>query len=93
MLPVPLRPTRPGRHRAPGLTGSPRRFAAIVALLVTLASLPVLAVLNAGATSLARTSAVPPGPAVPFLPPPSPAPVVLGPPVVVLVPYRLRDGG
>ncbi|MDP9798404.1 hypothetical protein J2S43_006916 [Catenuloplanes nepalensis] len=75
---------RPGRHRAPGLTGSSRRFAATVMLLVALASLPVLAVLHAGAAALARTSAVPAGPVVPFLAPPSPAPIVLGPPVVIV---------
>ncbi|GAB7041448.1 MULTISPECIES: hypothetical protein [Catenuloplanes] len=63
--------------RAAGLTGSPRRFAATVAMLVALASLPMLAVFTAGATALARTSAVPGGPVVPFLAPPSPAPVVL----------------
>ncbi|WP_157240632.1 hypothetical protein [Catenuloplanes japonicus] len=82
-------PTR----RASGLIGSPRRFAGTVALLVALASLPFLALLNAGAAALARTSATPSGPDVPFLAPPSPASIVLGPPAVVLMPYRLRDGG
>ncbi|MFI5840955.1 hypothetical protein ACIA8K_14740 [Catenuloplanes sp. NPDC051500] len=79
--------------RASGLTGSPQRFVATVALLVALASLPVLALLNAGASELARTSAAPSGPVVPFLAPPSPASIMLGPPAVILMPYRLRDGG
>lgn len=90
MAPVPprRRPRRPF-----GLTGSSRRFAATVVLLVALASLPVLALLNAGAAELARTSAAPSGPAVPFLAPPSPASIMLGPPAVILMPYRPRDGG
>ncbi|GAB7049415.1 hypothetical protein [Catenuloplanes indicus] len=69
-----------------GVAGSSRRFAATVAMLVALASLPVLAVLQAGAAALARTSAVPGGPVAPFLAPPSPAPIVLGPRVVIVAP-------
>lgn len=81
-----------GLVRVSGVTGSPRRFAATVAMLVVLASLPVLAVLQAGAAALARTSAVPGGPVTPFLAPPSPAPIVLGPPVVI-VPHQPSAGG
>lgn len=46
-----------GIHRADGLAGTPWRYAAIVALLVAMASLPVLAAITAGSATLADDGA------------------------------------
>ncbi|HEY7272027.1 MAG TPA: hypothetical protein VH502_04765, partial [Actinoplanes sp.] len=63
-----------GVYRADGFAGPTRRYVLVVAMLVGLASLPTLAAITAGTNELDRdtTGAMD----VPFLPPPSPGPVV-----------------
>ena len=75
-----LWPPPGGRHRASGLTGSTRRYALIVLALAVTSSLPILAAIGPGAGSVGSALAVDePLDTTPFIPPPSPGPVVVIP--------------
>ncbi len=69
-----------GRHRATGLSGPTRRYAFIVLLLAVTSSLPILAAIGPGAGSVGDALAGDDlGDTTPFIPPPSPGPVVVIP--------------
>ncbi|GIF65263.1 hypothetical protein Ais01nite_32980 [Asanoa ishikariensis] len=69
-----------GRHRATGLTGPTRRYALIVLVLAVTSSLPILAAIGPGAGSVGEALAGDDlGDTTPFIPPPSPGPVVVIP--------------
>ncbi|MEV4536765.1 hypothetical protein AB0J82_23570 [Asanoa sp. NPDC049518] len=69
-----------GRHRATGLTGPTRRYALIVLVLAVTSSLPILAAIGPGAGSVDEALAGDNlGDTTPFIPPPSPGPVVVIP--------------
>jgi len=69
-----------GRHRATGLSGPTRRYAVIVLLLAVTSSLPILAAIGPGAGSVGDALAGDDlGDTTPFIPPPSPGPVVVIP--------------
>ncbi|SNT65038.1 hypothetical protein SAMN05421812_119108 [Asanoa hainanensis] len=69
-----------GRHRAAGLTGPTRRYALIVLVLAVTSSLPILAAIGPGAGSVDEALAGDDlGDTTPFIPPPSPGPVVVIP--------------
>src|SRR5688572_891439 len=64
-------------HRVGGLSGPTRRYAVIVIMLVTMSSLPIIAVLGTGAGG--REDADDPGGTTPFIAQPSAGPVVILP--------------
>ncbi|MEV4624372.1 hypothetical protein AB0J74_37405 [Asanoa sp. NPDC049573] len=75
-----LWPPPGGRHRASGLNGPTRRYALIVLALAVTSSLPILAAIGPGAGSVGDALAVDQQPdTTPFIPPPSPGPVVVIP--------------
>jgi hypothetical protein len=75
-----LWPPPGGRHRASGMTGPTRRYALIVLALAVTSSLPILAAIGPGAGSVGSALAVDePLDTTPFIPPPSPGPVVVIP--------------
>lgn len=63
-----------GLHRADGLTGPPRRYLLVVALLAGAASLPLIAAVAAGPGAGGRSAL---GDITPFLGPPSGGPVIV----------------
>lgn len=66
-----------GVHRAEGLAGPTRRYAAIVLMLSTMASLPILAAISAGSATIDETAEA--GGASPFIALPPSGPVVVVP--------------
>lgn len=70
-----------GRHRAEGLAGPTRRYTVIVIMLVTMASLPVLAAISAGSATIGSTADS--GGTTPFIALPSTGPVVVPPPTAL----------
>ncbi|MDG4822285.1 hypothetical protein O7635_10525 [Asanoa sp. WMMD1127] len=69
-----------GRHRTAGLSGPGRRYALIVLALAVTSSLPILAAIGPGAGSVGDAVAGDEfGGTTPFIPPPSPGPVVVIP--------------
>jgi len=69
-----------GVHRVEGLVGPVRRFTIIVALLVGLASLPILAAIGAGSGTIGATGSE--EDTAPFIVEPPRVPVVVVPPAV-----------
>lgn len=65
-----------GVHRVEGLAGTPGRYAAIVAFLVSMASLPTLFAISAGSATLAEDDA---GRTTPFIAQRAEVPVVIVP--------------
>lgn len=69
-------------HRVGGLSGPTRRYAVIVIMLVTMSSLPIIAILGTGVGRV--EDADDPGGTTPFIAQPSAGPVVVLPPPTAL---------